>query len=294
VRHRLAILANLAVAAGAASWGCGLTVVGDLVPTSDAGAEPEASADGIADASAPRDGDPGSAGNAASALSFVRGSRQYVNVAHIPIPADFTIEAWVRPSSFETEQMIVAEDRSPLELDDQFRLALTATGLPYFVMTDSASSAHGLATDTQAGPFILSSSVQLVIGRWTHLAVTKEGPQFALLVDGAQVVSAAVTNGSFTRTDAFDFRIGARMGSGGPANYFDGLIDEVRLFRAARTAAEIASDMRAELPIGSAVRGNLVAYWRFDEGSGTVAHDDTRTYDGTLVNTPAWVASTAF
>jgi hypothetical protein len=34
---------------------------------------------------------------------------------------------------------------------------------------------------------------------------------------------------------------------------------------------------------------NLVAWYRFDEGSGNIAHDETKRNDGNLVNNPAWV-----
>jgi hypothetical protein len=35
-------------------------------------------------------------------------------------------------------------------------------------------------------------------------------------------------------------------------------------------------------------RADLLSYWTFDEGSGTIAHDSASSNNGTLVNGPAW------
>jgi hypothetical protein len=267
-----------------AIWSCGLDVVGSAVP--------DASTDAGVDAS---DGDGGGRISANGALSFAKASGQYVNVPNIPIPSDFTLEVWVNPRTIGSEMMIVSEDRSPLEADDQFRLALTPTGTPYFVMTDQASSSHGLAADSERGPYRLTSVMPLQLGRWTHLAVSKSGSRFTLFVDGQPVASAGSTDaGFFPRKDNFDFRLGARMGNGGPANYFDGSLDEVRLFAVGRSQAEIMRDLRTELPTGSPSRADLVAYFRCDEGEGATAHDDVGPHAGTLENGVSWVASDAF
>jgi hypothetical protein len=97
-----------------------------------------------------------------------------------------------------------------------------------------------------------------------------------------------------SRAADWSFRIGARMGVGGPDAYFDGTIDEVRLYTRARSAAEIASDMSTELVASSPGFADLLSYWRFGEGAGTTAHDDKKAFDGTIKNGPAWVASDAF
>jgi hypothetical protein len=276
--------------------GCGLDLIGDgagvgASPATDGGT----GADGSDGSTPPGNGDASTTPtvHAQTALSFVASSNQYMNVATIPIPPDFTLEAWVNPAKLGAEMMIASEDRSPLQLDDQFRLALTSSGAPYFLMTDTGSDAHGLASDTQSGPFALSGAA-LPTGRWTHLAVTKSGANFTLFVNGAVVTAAQADSATFAHGATFNFRVGARMGNGGPANYFDGVIDEVRLFDVGRSAAEIAGDMSTELAAAAPARKSLVAYWRFDEGSGKTAKDDVGLHEGTLLNGVSWVTSTAF
>ena len=101
---------------------------------------------------------------------------------------------------------------------------------------------------------------QLAIGTWTHLAATYDGATLRLYVNGAQVNSRAVTGAMLTSTSPL--RIG---GNGVWGEFFQGLIDEVRVFDRARTQAEIQSDMNTPVDPASAdsqpptAPGNLTA-----------------------------------
>ena len=78
----------------------------------------------------------------------------------------------------------------------------------------------------------------LGLGTWTHLAQTWDGSTLRLYVDGAEVGSRAVTGP--VATSASPVRIGS---AGTAGQYFNGLIDEVRIFEQARTPAQITQDM---------------------------------------------------
>ncbi|HEY6329988.1 MAG TPA: LamG-like jellyroll fold domain-containing protein, partial [Blastocatellia bacterium] len=62
-----------------------------------------------------------------------------------------------------------------------------------------------------------------------------------------------------------------------PTRLLNATLDDVRIYNVARTATAVASDFAAEVPGNSA---NLVGYWTFNEGSGTVVHDSTANGDG--------------
>jgi hypothetical protein len=131
-------------------------------------------------------------------------------------------------------------------------------------------------------------------GMWSHVAVSKSGAAFELVVDG--VSAATFTSSAPTIVyggPAVVLRIAARVGSDGTSaeGTFDGTIDEVRFWDLARSDAAIASTMSMEIPKASA---GLMAYWRFDEGMGTTTADQEGAYPGTLVSSPLWVVSTAF
>jgi len=70
------------------------------------------------------------------------------------------------------------------------------------------------------------------------------------------------------------------------ATYFDGFIDEVGIWSVARTEEQIQADLFRTI---TGDEPDLMAYWRFDEGSGTEAADATGNgHTGTLVNGPVW------
>ncbi len=102
-------------------------------------------------------------------------------------------------------------------------------------------------------------------GTWAHLAFTysEETQTFQLFANGIRVFSGP---GTGEIGDAYDednyFKIGGRRPSA--RNFFDGLIDEVRLWSFVRTEAEIQATMNTVL------QGNesgLAGYWNFDDGT---------------------------
>ena len=83
----------------------------------------------------------------------------------------------------------------------------------------------------------------------------------------------------------------------GPQDFY-GLIEEVRIWRVARSSAEIYDGMTHDMNVGSGVESdyiskkdpNLVAWWKFDEGSGYTVRDETG-HGNTLriLSEPKWV-----
>jgi len=73
------------------------------------------------------------------------------------------------------------------------------------------------------------------------------------------------------------------------ADYFDGIIDDVRIWNVARTQQQIQDNMNKEL---AGNETGLVGYWKFNEGTGTTAYDSTvnanngTIYGATWANTP--------
>ena len=75
---------------------------------------------------------------------------------------------------------------------------------------------------------------------WAHVAATYDGATLRLYVDGSLVASVAATGAISTSTGAL--RIGGNVLWG---EYFQGLIDEVRVYNRALTLSQIQSDMAA-------------------------------------------------
>jgi hypothetical protein len=72
--------------------------------------------------------------------------------------------------------------------------------------------------------------------------MTYDGANLKLFVNGNQVVSRAYTGSLYTSSEPL--RMGGNLVWG---EYFRGLIDEVRIYNRALTAAQIQADMQAPL-----------------------------------------------
>lgn len=256
-------------------------------PPADVAASEAAGGDAGSGADTGTDGSTDTSDDAGDALQFSGGA--YIEIGTLPIPGDFTLEAWVNPSSTSGETCILAEDRNG-QGEGQFRFGITSGHL-FFLMSDATSNTGGLYTGTG---YALESPASLPLATWTHVAVAKLGTAFTLFVNGTQVAQFTTTGGPLVYGGpAVAFRIAARVGSDGASadEVYDGIIDEVRVWNIARSGAEIAANMSQTV---SPSDPGLLAYWRFDDGAGLVASDEENLYPGTLVDGPVWVVSTAF
>jgi hypothetical protein len=83
-------------------------------------------------------------------------------------------------------------------------------------------------------------------GAWTHLATTYDGSVLRLYVNGAQVRSLAA--GGSISVSTGQLKLG---GNAIWSEWFAGLMDDVRIYSRALTAAEIAGDMTAPVVLPS-------------------------------------------
>jgi chitodextrinase len=170
-------------------------------------------------------------GRYGNALSF-DGVDDWVTVndaASLDLTTGMTLEAWLFPTALSGWQTAVLKEQSGHLAYAMY--ANTDGGQPSGeVFTTSGSSVRGPAS--------------LPLNAWTHVAVTYDGAVLALYVSGTLVASGAASGSITTTTGAL--RIG---GNGVWGEYFQGLIDEVRIYNRALTAGEIQTDMNT--PIGS-------------------------------------------
>lgn len=128
----------------------------------------------------------------------------------------------------------------------------------------------------------------LTINAWNHLAVTFDGTTYRVYVNGILKNSSLVASGQTPEAWGQDELGKVDIG------YFQGKIDEVRIWSDARTESEIRENMMQSI-VGN--EANLVGYYRFDQYDGAVLYDLTSgVRNGALTNMePAdWVPSTAF
>lgn len=120
-------------------------------------------------------------------------------------------------------------------------------------------------------------------GVWHHLAVSYDGTTSTIYFDGSLLDSRTLVMNTGTGATGY---IGCRIY---PDEYFNGTLDEVRLWNYARTLDEIRTTMFTTVAVNEP---GLVSYWRLDEGVGSVTADVSGNgHTGTLTNGPIWVSS---
>ena len=146
------------------------------------------------------------------------------------------------------------------------------------------------------GTFLSTNAIEN--NSWYHVALTLDGGSsvtnnaFKGYLNGVQFGSG---EGSKLWNHGGDVTIARNKdtkfhdGDYNSAKYFDGKIDEVRLWNTTRTEAQIASKKDTVL---NGDENGLTSYYNFQEGSGTVAND-TQTLsnnDGSIKNSPSWTS----
>jgi hypothetical protein len=144
-----------------------------------------------------------------------------------------TLEAWVFPTAAQSGWRTIVQR----EVD---------------AFTFNASNINGALHPAGGGTFDgqldhTASPSALAVNAWSHVALTWDGATLRLYVNGAQVSSKPRTGTLQTSANgAGPIRIGGNVPYG---EFFQGLIDELRIYNRALSAAEVESDMNA--PVAS-------------------------------------------
>jgi hypothetical protein len=167
------------------------------------------------------------AGKFGGALAF-NGTSSWVTVADnnlLDLTTGMTLEAWVKPNSLSGWTNVIMKERG-------------TTGLNYALYASDNTGQPPAGYVYRGSDINAVGTTALAIGAWTHLATTYDGANLRLYVNGALVRTRAVT-GTLANT-ANPLRIGGDLPWG---EYFNGLIDEVRVYSRALSLAEIQTDM---------------------------------------------------
>jgi hypothetical protein len=184
---------------------------------------------------------------------------------------DFTVETWVKVRASANYARVLDFGNGPYQNNVICILSEGTTGKP-------ALHLHHVGSFTP-----LTAPNPLPVNEWVHLAFTLSGTVGRIYVNGVEVTNSPTmyVPANVVRTNNY---IG-RSAWGNDA-YAAAAYDEVRIWNVARSAADIARTMRQPL---SGNEPGLVAYYRFNEGTGTVACDATSNhFDGVLTGGPTW------
>ncbi len=160
------------------------------------------------------------------ALSFdgVNDKVEVPDSASLELVNALTVEAWVQPKSSRLHAPVVTKETSnyytyKLEAGGEVK------GIPEGFISDAPWSWED-AEDTKALPN----------GTWSHLAMTYDGTNMRLYVNGTLVSTRIAAKPT---VNGLKLMIGAYKTS----NFYEGLIDEVRIYNRALSTSEIGADM---------------------------------------------------
>ena len=220
-----------------------------------------------------------------NSITFVSGSSQRAQIGAIgasPLPASFntfTMETWMNITTFPggvfQSTIMGLEENSTV--DSYILRTGVGTGNQVEVVIGSTDFGSQI-TATSPANFLSTNT-------WYHIATTYDGTTLKLYVDGI-LVSANVNIMTINPPRTSTFALGGR--AQGADRHLNGRLDEARVWRTARTEAEIRANMHLTLNGNEA---GLAAYYQFDETLGNVV-DVTNGNDLSLMNAPARSAST--
>jgi hypothetical protein len=168
-------------------------------------------------------------GKYGSALSF-NGTSNLVSVADsalLHLTAGMTLEAWVFPTINTGTRDLIIKEGSNVDIYNMY------------ARNDAGNSEGNVFV---GGSNKVANSNPPAINVWTHLATTFDGTNVKLFVNGVQAASGAAA-GSIGASTGF-LRIGGNNLWG---EWFQGRIDDVRIYNRALSAAEITTDMNTPI-----------------------------------------------
>lgn len=203
----------------------------------------------------------------ANALSF-DGTDDYVSLGtstSLHFTTSFTTEFWIKPASWSVsslQQLISCHETGG------YAVRLVNDGTIDFAIRTLANQGSYL---TVAAPVS-----GLVNNTWNHIAATFDGRNMRLYINGTLANSRDLGSNtsvfySFPNNPVF---LGAdpleTEAQGVQGLYFNGQMDEVRLWNVARTQVQIQESMEKELnPADAAQTTGLVSYYIFNQGTAT-------------------------
>ncbi len=149
------------------------------------------------------------------------------NSTTLQLSAAMTLEAWVNPGV----------------VSNAWRDVIYKGNDNYFLEGGSGNGSVPVVGGTFGGSdVVLNGTGALPANTWTYLAATYDGTTTRLYVNGVQVASQAQTGAIATSTNPLQIGGDSLYGQ-----FFQGTIDEVRIYNVALTAAQIQTDMNTPI-----------------------------------------------
>jgi len=191
---------------------------------------------------------------------------------------EITIDTWIRPSEKQESSANhgIASSVQNWSMSSSWSWQIRYGSTPDLTL--------GFQLNTNVGSGWVKLDQNLTDNVWYHIVATFNGTDSKIYLNGELKDTHHFGTSNISVNPANKILIGNE----GWANYFNGTIDEFRLYNRSLNATEVNwSYIKGSAGLISNVSTTgLVGYWNLDEGSGTIADDSSPvgTNDGTLVN----------
>ena len=193
------------------------------------------------------------------------GNGDYVLItdhSELDFTENYTLEAWIFPESFSWLAGIISKYH-------------TNASHGYILRLTYQSPYNGISFDEAVTNTGVLNPVQ-----WYHVAGVNEFGNRTLYINGSEVPLTGSPLNVAQNSDPV--RIGSDFGD----RFFEGRIDEIRIWNTSRSQSDITANMDTTL---SGTEIGLVAYYTFNEGGGDTLFDQTENgHHGVLMGNPSW------
>ncbi len=189
-------------------------------------------------------------------LSF-NGTSDYVNMgtsSSLDLYNDLTISVWIKPTDWGGSNL--------------GRIIARGVSTSYNLLLDASISGFNFEC---AGTNKASSNNVITLNQWQQITVVKSSTNLSFYVNGNPAGTA--TSCTLSSTPGLSVMIGSRNGGD---RFFNGKIDDARIYNYARSAAQVAQDYN---------RGAPVAWWKLDECQGSTVRSTNTPYNSLLDGT---------
>jgi hypothetical protein len=211
------------------------------------------------------------------------GIDDYVEITRnelLSITDEVTLAAWVKasamPATGEVYWAILSCQQDKIYSSD----LNTASGLSLFLVADTNGERQHVMFQIGAGEWYASTATEAVSpNEWVHIIATRKTNEPGVIYYNGVAQSITCENSWDGSVEyVLDWNIGRQSDVPGGRRYFDGLIDDVRIYNRALSAAEVQ-----ELYI--ATQGNyLSGHWTMDDNAlNQTVTDSAGSHDGQSV-----------
>lgn len=214
------------------------------------------------------------------------GDGDYVQLPQPIIDLDeFSIEAWylmVEEGGGIEQQSFIFSQRDVDTGCDHSAVVLVAKGSPSQPNSTFNCRTHTGCSEVAMAPYAGS-------GQWHHLVGVKTTNELRLYADGQLVATTPFTQDGSLAVNILTTELGRHYHDYDAFGYFNGMMDEVRIWSYALSAAEINARMKVVL---EGDEEGLLAYWNFDEATANDlsgnGHNGTFIADAETVQMAVW------